>query len=221
MSADPPQAVLFDLDGTLLDTAPDFAVVVNRMLREHGRAPLPFAQIRATVSHGARALVQLAFGLADGEPGFETLRSRLLELYESGLAIETTPFEGIRELLVTLAERGIVWGVVTNKPHYLAEPLLARMGLQPPAAVLVCPDHVSRTKPDPEPLLLACHRLGCEPGRSIYVGDHARDIEAGRRAGMRTIAAAWGYLAEDESVLPWGADFVAQDVSALTQLLID
>jgi 2-phosphoglycolate phosphatase len=221
MSADALQAVLFDLDGTLLDTAPDFAAVLNRMLREHDRAPLPFGQIRATVSHGARALVKLAFGIADGEPGFETLRSRLLELYESGLAIETTPFDGIRELLAALAARGIAWGVVTNKPHYLAWPLLARMALQPPAAVLICPDHVSRTKPDPEPLLLACKQLGCEPGRSIYVGDHARDIEAGRSAGMRTVAAAWGYLAEDESVLPWGADFVAQDVTALTHLLID
>lgn len=221
MRPEAPQAVLFDLDGTLLDTAPDFAVVLNRMLREHDRAPLPFGQIRATVSHGARALVQLAFGLADGEPGFETLRSRLLELYESGLAVETTPFDGMRELLAGLATRGIAWGVVTNKPHYLAAPLLARMALEPPAAVLVCPDHVSRTKPDPEPLLLACHQLGCEPGRSIYVGDHARDIEAGRRAGMLTIAAAWGYLAEDESVLPWGADFVAADVAALAHLLTD
>ena len=106
MSADAPQAVLFDLDGTLLDTAPDFATVLNRMLREHDRAPLPFGQIRATVSHGARALVKLAFGIADGEPGFETLRSRLLELYESGLAIETLPFDGIRELLAALAARG-------------------------------------------------------------------------------------------------------------------
>ncbi len=215
----PPLAVLFDLDGTLLDTAPDFARVLNRMLAEHELPALPYHRIRATVSHGARALVQLAFGISDGEPGFDPLRARLLALYEAGLREETVPFEGIRVLLDTLAARGIAWGVVTNKPHYLAAPLMAGMGFEPPAAVLVCPDHVSRTKPDPEPLLLACRQIGCDPAKAIYVGDHARDIEAGRRAGMVTVAAAWGYLAEDESVLAWGADHVVQDVAGLQSLL--
>jgi len=213
--------VLFDLDGTLLDTAPDFARVLNRMLVDMDMPELPYARIRATVSHGARALVQLAFGLKDGEPGFEPLRGRLLSLYEDGLAVETTPFAGISGLLDSFAARGIPWGVVTNKPHYLAEPLMAAMRFVPEAAVLVCPDHVSRTKPDPEPLLLACRQLGCEPDSAVYVGDHARDIEAGRRAGMRTIAAAWGYLADGESPLAWGANRIAQDVRELQEFLLE
>ena len=213
--------MLFDLDGTLLDTAPDFARVLNGMRIEHGLPALPYTRIRATVSHGARALVQLGFGVIDGEPGFAPLRSRLLALYEAGLSLETTPFDGIRALLRGLGERGIAWGVVTNKPHYLARPLMAAMGLEPAAATLVCPEHVSRTKPDPEPLLLACRQLGCAPEAAIYVGDHARDIEAGRRAGMPTVAATWGYLTEDESVADWGADEIARDVPHLQQLLFD
>jgi phosphoglycolate phosphatase len=215
-----PAAVLFDLDGTLLDTAPDFARTLNRMLAEHGMPALPYARIRATVSHGARALVQLAFGLRDGEPGFEALRSRLLSLYEEGLSVETKPFDGVRPLLTELAARGIAWGVVTNKPHFLADPLRAAMGFKPGAAALVCPEHVSRTKPDPEPLLLACRLVGCEPESTVYVGDHARDIEAGRRAGMTTIAAAWGYLGEGESALAWEADLLARDVAELQALLL-
>lgn len=221
MSGNDPEAVLFDLDGTLLDTAPDFARVLNCMLLEMDMPALPYARIRATVSHGARALVQIAFGLKDGEPGFEPLRTRLLSLYEDGLSVETAPFAGIRGLLEGFAARGIAWGVVTNKPHYLAEPLMAAMGFVPEPAVLVCPDHVSRTKPDPEPLLLACRELGYAPEAVVYVGDHARDIEAGRRAGMRTVAAAWGYLAEGESPLAWGADRIAQDVTELERFLLE
>ena len=214
-------AVLFDLDGTLLDTAPEFAQVLERMRTEQGLAALPFARVRATVSHGARALVHLAFGVADGEPGFDVLRSRLLSLYEQGLSSATTPFDGVRELLGELSGRGITWGVVTNKPLYLADPLLRAMEFEPPAASLICPEHVSRTKPDPEPLLLACRQLGCTPGETVYVGDHARDIEAGRRAGMPTVAAAWGYLKDDESAQDWGADRIACDVPQLRELLLD
>ena len=221
MSSEPLEAVLFDLDGTLLDTAPDFARVLNHMLAERDMPALPYPRIRATVSHGARALVELAFEVKDGEPGFAPLRSRLLSLYEAGLAIETTPFDGIRALLGHLGDRGIAWGVVTNKPHYLAEPLMAAMGFDPAAAVLVCPDHVSRTKPDPEPLLLACRLIGCSPGASVYVGDHARDIEAGRRAGMHTIAAAWGYLAEGESADVWEANQIARSVPELQDILLN
>ena len=216
-----PEVVLFDLDGTLLDTAPDFARVLNTLLAEQGFPALPFPRIRATVSHGARALVRLAFGVADGDAGFEPLRTRLLALYEEGLAVETTPFEGMRPLLGELGHRGIAWGVVTNKPLHLAAPLMAARGFEPAAATLVCPDHVSRTKPDPEPLLLACSQLGCAPASAVYVGDHARDIEAGRRAGMPTVAAAWGYLADDEPVGAWGADAIAQDVAHLASLLLD
>ena len=213
------RAVLFDLDGTLLDTAPDFVTAVNLLRAEHGREPLPGEPIRRTVSHGARALVRLAFGIGEEDPAFEPLRRRLLALYEAHLLVDTVPFPGIAELLRALAARGIRWGVVTNKPNYLAEPLLARAHLEPPADVLVCPDHVSRTKPDPEPLLLACARLGCTVREAVYVGDHARDIQAGRNAGMRTIAATYGYLEPDEAVTQWQADYHADSVAAIAHIL--
>lgn len=213
------RAVLFDLDGTLLDTAPDFVTVVNLLRAEHGREPLPAEPIRRTVSHGARALVRLAFGIRDEDPGFEPLRQRLLALYEAHLLVDTVPFPGITALLRELAAHGVRWGVVTNKPSYLAEPLLARARLEPPADVLVCPDHVSRTKPDPEPLLLACARLGCAVTEAVYVGDHARDIEAGRNAGMSTIAATYGYLESDDVVSEWQADFEADSVAAISRIL--
>jgi N-acetyl-D-muramate 6-phosphate phosphatase len=213
------RAVLFDLDGTLLDTAPDFATVVNLLLAENGRGPLAYAEIRRTVSHGARALVRLAFGIAEDDARFESLRLRLLALYEAHLLVDTAPFPGIPELLRVLAGRRVRWGVVTNKPSYLAEPLLARARLDPPADVLVCPDHVRRTKPDPEPLLLACERLGCAAAEAVYIGDHARDIEAGRNAGMRTIAATYGYLEPDEPVEEWQADYQAASAAAIARIL--
>ncbi|MCG3169605.1 MAG: N-acetylmuramic acid 6-phosphate phosphatase [Pseudomonadales bacterium] len=214
-------AVLFDLDGTLLDTAPDFVTAVNRLRAEHGLGGMPSPAIRATVSHGARALVRLAFGIADEDRAFEPLRQRLLALYQEHLFAETAPFPGMAALIAALAARGVRWGVVTNKPNYLAEPLLAHSALAPPAAVLVCPDHVTRTKPDPEPLLLACARLGCRATEVIYVGDHARDIEAGRNAGMPTIAATYGYLEPGETVADWGADYEADSVAAIARILFD
>jgi phosphoglycolate phosphatase len=213
------RAVLFDLDGTLLDTAPDFLTVVNLLLAENGRGPLPYAEVRRTVSHGARALVRLAFGIAEDDARFEPLRQRLLALYAEHLLVDTAPFPGIPELLRELARRGVRWGVVTNKPSHLAEPLLARARLEPPADVLVCPDHVQRTKPDPEPLLLACERLGCLAAEAVYVGDHSRDIQAGRSAGMCTIAATYGYLEPDEPVEAWQADYLAASAEAIERIL--
>ena len=216
----PLRAVLFDLDGTLLDTARDFATVVNLMLAERGRAPLPYEPIRRTVSNGARALVRLAFEINEADRDFEPLRQRLLELYEQYLLVETRPFPGIEQLLCELARHGIRWGVVTNKPSAFAAPLLERIGLEPRYDVLVCPDHVQRTKPDPEPLLLACARLGCSVGEALYIGDHARDIAAGRNAGMRTIAATYGYLDPEESAADWAADYYADSVDAIRTILL-
>jgi phosphoglycolate phosphatase len=215
------RAVLFDLDGTLLDTAPDFATVTNRLLAEHGRPPLPYPRLRSAVSSGSRALVELAFGIDGADPAFATLRARLLELYAAHLLVDTVPFPGMEALLATLGMRGIAWGVVTNKPSWLAEPLLAAAALDPAPAVLVCPDHVSRTKPDPEPLLLACSRIGCTTGEAVYVGDHRRDIEAGRSAGMPTIAVRYGYIDADDSADRWEADHVVDSCAELQRLLLD
>ncbi|MBK8308267.1 MAG: HAD-IA family hydrolase [Gammaproteobacteria bacterium] len=213
------RSVLFDLDGTLLDTAPDFATVMNLLLAENDCAPMAYDLVRRTVSNGARALVRQAFGIAEDHPRFEALRLRLLELYDGHLLVDTVPFPGIVELLGELGLRGISWGVVTNKPSYLAAPLMERVALRPAPGVLVCPDHVTRTKPDPEPLLLACSRLGCAVEESVYVGDHRRDIEAGRQAGMATIAATYGYLDQGELASDWNADFYADTVAGIQDVL--
>ena len=221
MSAGDLCAVLFDLDGTLLDTAPDFATVLNRLLDEEGRAPMAWERIRAAVSNGSRALIERAFGIELTHPEFARLRERLLQLYAANLCVDTTPFPGISELLAELGARDLRWGVVTNKPLWLAEPLLQRAALLPPLQVLVCPEHVQRTKPDPEPLLLACARIGCEPAQAIYIGDHRRDIEAGRSAGMRTIAAGWGYLEPGEMVQDWQADHTVDSVADVQRLIMN
>lgn len=200
-------AVLFDLDGTLLDTAPDFAVVMQKLCAENDHSCPNNAAIRHTVSHGARSLVKLAFGISEDEPRFEPLRQRLLQIYSENLAVHSTIFPGIGEVLEYLHASTIGWGVVTNKPSTYAQPLLEAMGFEPPAGVLVCPDHVTHTKPHPEPLLKAAKQLGCEAVNCCYVGDHRRDIEAGVAAGMQTVAALYGYIDPADPAADWHADF--------------
>ncbi|QFU77790.1 HAD family hydrolase [Halioglobus maricola] len=212
------QAVLFDLDGTLVDTAAEFVVVVQKLRAEHGLPEMDPQRIRASVSNGARALVKLGLDIDFEAPEFESKRLRLLELYTEVLGTEATPYPGITELLDELAERGISWGVATNKPRAYAEPLLPRIGLYCPS--LVCPDDVKDRKPHPESLYLNCRELGCTPHQAIYVGDHVRDIEAGKRAGMYTIAAAYGYIEPDDSAESWGADIIAPRSEDLINLIL-
>lgn len=211
------KAVLFDLDGTLLDTAPDFVVTLNQLLAEEQRPPLPAAAIRATVSNGARALVTLGFQVTETDAEFERLRLRLLQIYSENLAINTRPFDGIAQLLQHCRRLGIDWGIVTNKPDAYTQPLLRALALQP--QVTVCPDHVEQRKPHPEPLLLACARLDCACDEAIYIGDHRRDIECGRNAGMPTIAAAYGYLAEACEAGQWQADHIAHSAAELWPII--
>lgn len=215
----PPAAVIFDLDGTLVDTADEFVTVVQTLRAEHGLPPLPNQRIRASVSNGARALVSLALDLNEDDADFETRRLRLLELYGEVLGSTARPYPGIEDLLRTLGERGIPWGVSTNKPRAYAEPLMARLDLQPALGTLVCPDDVSQRKPHPEPLWLNCSQLGVDPAQSIYVGDHIRDIEAGRRAGLFTIAARYGYIEPGDDPGSWGADAEVRDSTDLTPLI--
>ena len=212
-------AVVFDLDGTLLDTAPEFVAVVQQLRAEHDREPLPEEQIEARVSDGARAMVGLALDITQESPVFEEKRQRFLDIYQRDLGSATSPYPGIVEILNALLLAGIPWGISTNKPSYLAEPLVAGLKLQPPPASLVCPDHVERPKPDPEPLFLNARQLECDPEQVIYVGDHLRDIEAGNAAGMYTIAAAYGYIHQDEDPADWGADAIATDGHELLNLL--
>jgi phosphoglycolate phosphatase len=198
--------VLFDLDGTLADTAPDLAFALNRLLEEQGREPLPFETIRPVVSHGGIALIKLGFRLNPDDPGFAPLRERLLDIYRGNLTLGTRLFPGMDDLLHELESSDRQWGVVTNKPAWLTEPLLEELGIAHRAAAVVSGDTLPEKKPHPAPLLLACRRAECEPGQCLYVGDAERDIQAGRNAGMRTLVALFGYLGEDDRPESWGAD---------------
>jgi phosphoglycolate phosphatase len=209
------KAVLFDLDGTLLDTAPDFATVLNAMLERHNRAPAPYQAIRQTVSHGARALVQLGFDTGEGDAGFEDLLDELLSQYQAHLSERTSLFEGMADLLQLIEAQRIPWGIVTNKPARYTDALLRDLQLAHRCATTICPDQVKHRKPHPESIYLACSKVGCEAFEAIYVGDHRRDIEAGINAGMPTIAAAYGYVTEADPPHRWGADRVANTVHEL------
>ncbi len=197
------KAVVFDLDGTLIDTAPDFIVVLNQLRQEEGQQPLPEKPIRETVSHGARALISLGFNLEESDSEFERLRLRLLELYSNHLAVFSRPFSGIPSLLDNLADHNLRWGIATNKPEIYTTPLINQLNLQPDS--VVCPDHVKDRKPHPESIFLASEQLNCQPENIIYVGDHERDIECGRRAGSITIAARYGYIDNSDNPDNWQA----------------
>ena len=200
------RTVLFDLDGTLADTAPDLAYALNRVLEEQGGRPLPFDTIRPVVSHGGIALIKLGFGIDEQAPEFPPLRQRLLDIYRDNIARETRLFDGMESLLATLEERGLNWGVVTNKPGWLTEPLLDALGLKARAATIVSGDTLPERKPHPAPMLLACEQAGSDAGHCLYIGDAERDIEAGRNAGMRTLVALFGYLGETDIPERWQAD---------------
>ena len=211
------RAVLFDLDGTLVDTAGDFIPAVQTLRAEHGLAPLEARLIRSQVSNGARALVGLALDMGDDAPALEPKRRRLLELYAAVLGRHARLYPGMRELIAACERRRIAWGIVTNKPRAYTESLLATLALEPGSTG--CPDDVAQPKPHPEGLERACTQLGCAAAQAIYVGDHARDIEAGRRAGMYTIAAAYGYLEAGDTARRWGANAIARSSTAVAGLL--
>jgi 2-phosphoglycolate phosphatase len=215
------QAVIFDLDGTLVDTAAEFVVIVQALRREHGREEMDPDTIRASVSNGALALASLALDLDPQSTEAEQKRLRLLELYHGVLGSVAQPYPGIPELLQRLADKQIAWGISTNKPRAFTAPLLRKLDLQPEAGSVVCPDDVTHRKPHPEPLLLNCRQLDCSPPRTIYVGDHIRDIEAGRRAGMYTIAATYGYIEAHDEPESWGADASASCSTGLAAIIFD
>lgn len=199
-------AVLFDLDGTFADTAPDLAYALNETLRRYGAPALPYERIRSQVSHGATALIRLGFGLEPGGEAFEERRQVLLRVYQDNLCRDTRPFDGIPAVLDALEAHALAWGIVTNKPSWLTDPLMAQLGLAARAGCVVSGDTTPTPKPHPAPILHACAQLGVPPARCVYVGDAARDVEAGRRAGAATLAATFGYLQDDEDPAAWGAD---------------
>lgn len=212
------EAIFFDLDGTLADTGPDLAGALNRLLLEEGRQVMAYPLLRPHVSAGARGLLRAGFAITPDAPDYSALRDRFLDLYEASLCVETTLFAGMADLLATLDERGVSWGVVTNKPERFTRPLLAALGLTRRAAAIVSGDTTAKAKPDPLPLLHACTIAGVSPLNSVYVGDDLRDIEAGRAAGMRTLAATWGYLGEGLPIVAWGADRM---IDAPAEILAD
>ena len=216
----PAKAVLFDLDGTLLDTAADFADVVQQMTVQAARPSIEFTAIHKTVSNGARALVELAFEIQAGHPDFEERLDTLLALYAQRiLTTKATLYPGMDALLLQLENAGIPWGIVTNKPERYSRALLESLGLSTRCSTLICPDHVSQSKPHPEPLFLACKQLNIDPQDAIYVGDHPRDIDAGRAAGMYTIAVRYGYLPDAPPIEQWQADLVVDNAEQIRQRL--
>lgn len=199
------RAVLFDLDGTLADTAQDLGAALNRLLQEHGKSPLPYASIRPVASHGARGLINLGFGIDRDHPEFESLRQRFLDYYDTSFADLTTIFDGINNLLQQLAQRDIAWGVVTNKPMRFTDRLVPALPWSVQPGVIVSGDTVGVPKPDPRPLLYAAEKLGVAPDQCIYLGDAERDVEAAIAAGMKPLIANYGYIAETDLPESWGA----------------
>ncbi|PWV59478.1 HAD-IA family hydrolase [Plasticicumulans acidivorans] len=200
------QCVLFDLDGTLLDTAPDLVGALNRLRTEENLETLPYLSLRNVASHGTNALLHAAFDIRPGAPDFDRLRARYLGFYREGLALHTALYPGVPETLEGLAKRGVHWGIVTNKPGWLAVPLIEAMGLSTEAIVIVSGDTLPVRKPDPAPLRYACEQAGLDPHTCCYVGDAERDIAAGRRAGMYTLVARYGYIERYEQPERWFAD---------------
>lgn len=213
------RAVLFDMDGTLLDTAPDFIAICQAMRAARNLPPTDEQGIRDVISGGAKAMIQASFDLPPEAAGFEALRLEFLERYQQGCAVHSHLYEGMAQLLEDIEQANLIWGVVTNKPLRFAEPIMQQLGLAERSAVLICPDHVTRSKPDPEPLLLACSKLDLDPASVLFVGDDLRDIESGRDAGTRTAAVRYGYIHPNDNPDHWGADVVVDHPSDLRRVL--
>jgi 2-phosphoglycolate phosphatase len=213
-------AVLFDLDGTLVDTAPDLVAVLNQMLREHGRAPMPYAVARNEVSNGALALIRLGFGGGLDDAELEPLRQRFLEIYADQALSQSRIFIDTSTLFDPAAGLKLPWGIVTNKAQAMTARLLQCLGIADDPACIVCGDQLPQRKPHPAPLRLAAHKLGLAPERCVYVGDALRDIQAGRAAGMQTIAVTYGYIRPSDDPVAWGADLLVRRPSELNETLL-
>jgi phosphoglycolate phosphatase len=208
-------AVLFDLDGTLADTAPDLGAAVNRLRVDRGLAPLPLAALRPHASHGARGLLGAGFGITPADATYAELNAAFLAHYESALAVDSALFAGVPDVLDAIESRKLKWGIVTNKATRFTEPVVSSLLLSPRAAVVVCGDTTARAKPHPDPLLHAAKALDVAPSRCVYVGDSERDVAAGIAAGMHTLVAMYGYIREEEMPHAWPADGHIDSPSAL------
>ena len=214
-----PQAVFFDLDGTLLDTALDFHTATNLVLEAESRQPLDIAILRTWVTNGSVGIIESAFDIGQDHPEFNRLRETLLNYYADCLTDKTRLFHGLDKTIELLEENGIPWGVVTNKPVRFSKPIIDF--LTPGCATLVCPDHVVQTKPDPEGLFIAAKEVNANPKSCLYVGDHERDIQAGKRAGMKTVAVEWGYIDSQIDPSDWQADYCIQTPDQLPDIVLN
>ena len=213
------EAILFDLDGTLADTAPDMALTVNRMLASRGQARVGVEKVRPYVSSGARGMIKAAFGIGTDHPEFSAMRQEFLDLYAENLCVESILFPGMNELLHRIEAAGIPWGVVTNKYERLARPVLDGLGVGSRARVIVGGDTTPRPKPSPDPLLHAALALQVAPMRTLYVGDDERDVQAARAAGMKVVVAGYGYLGDGTPPSLWGADAILDSPLAIADWL--
>ncbi|MDR2874660.1 MAG: HAD-IA family hydrolase [Methylobacillus sp.] len=211
--------VLFDLDGTLADTAPDLGLALNMQRARHGLPPLPQEIIRPHASHGSRGLLGIGFKLAPEDAAFPAMRNEYLALYDQVFTHAPCLFPGMDEVLKALHAAGMQWGVVTNKPARFTDRLMQALGLAETAACIISGDSTARAKPHPDGLLLACELANCAPQSCIYIGDAERDIIAGNAAGMRTVVARWGYLDEHDTPENWGADWMVDTPSQLLAYL--
>ena len=213
------QALLFDLDGTLIDSAPDLAGAVNEMRLSRGMAALPLEALRPHVGSGARGMLGAAFQMTPDHANYEASKSEFLDRYEARMARETQLFDEVLDLLGALQFAAIPWGIVTNKAERFALPLTHHLGLHRPAFAVIGGDTTPHAKPHPAPLLEAASRGGVDPRCCVYIGDDERDMIAGRAAGMRTIAAGWGYLGKGKPIEAWNADIVLSSPSGILKLL--
>ena len=213
------QLVLFDLDGTLLDTAPDLGLALNMQRERHGLPPLPQDTIRPYASHGSKGLLSVGFSLTPEHVNFGDMREEYLAIYDEVMTQSPELFDGIQEMLEAIERRGLRWGIVTNKPRRFTGPILKKIGLDSRAACVVCGDDAARAKPHPDTLLKACELTGRRVDECLYVGDAERDIQAGKAVGMRTVISLYGYIDDADKPHEWEADGVIQHPSELLALL--
>ena len=214
-----PKAVLFDLDGTLIDSAPDLGAAADKMRTDRGMATLDYGLYRPMAGSGARGMLQVAFGITDAHADYEAYKNEFLDNYQQAMTVKTTVFDGVDDMLSGLKQRGLLWGIVTNKHQRFTIPLSRQMDVFKTAAAVVSGDTTPHAKPHPAPLFEGARLLGLQPHECWYVGDDERDIVAGKAAGMVTVAANYGYLGEEADVLAWGADFVIHHPMELAKIL--
>jgi N-acetyl-D-muramate 6-phosphate phosphatase len=213
------QAVLFDLDGTLVDTAADLGYALNLQRERHGLSLLPDATMRPYASHGSKGLLEIGFGLSPEDAAFNEMRTEYLDLYTEVLTRQPVLFPGMSETLAAIEQQGLQWGIVTNKPRRFTTPIVEALGLAVRAGAVISGDDAPAPKPSPQTLLLACERMQLNPASTIYLGDAERDVQAGNAAGMTTLVALFGYLSETDKPQEWGADgYIRQPQDLLSYL---